>query len=418
MTSELQVRIDALAFGGAGVGRFPSGKVVLVEGGAPGDLVEVRTVTEKRSLVLATVGAVIEAAPCRVAPACSLAGRCGGCSWMHIGISAQRAWKRRLLEGELERAGLLTEGAQLAELIGGAPLGGRIRSRLHRRGARLGTLARRSHDVVPLSDCPILAPELRELGLSLARAVADLPASDAEVEICIDARGRRGLAVQLDSPRHASTWRALAADLGVASIHIDDENGAPIHDSGPPLQEDSAGVPLDLAPGLFAQADREMNAHLVAAVSSAVDPRTAKDFVELYAGVGNFTVHLARMMQRGVACESVLRAIPLLRRNVAVPGCEIEVRAETDRRSAYVLARRPAVDLLLADPPRAGIKAVWPLFEAAPPRRVVLVSCHPMAAVRDLKHLCRTARYRLERVVPIDMFPQTHHLELVAVLSR
>jgi 23S rRNA (uracil1939-C5)-methyltransferase len=418
MASGHQVRIDALAFGGAGVGRLPSGKVVLVDRGAPGDLVTINIVTEKRSLVLVTVDEVLEPAPCRVVPACPSAGRCGGCGWMHIGIDDQRAWKHRLLERELDRAGLLTGDARLEPTVCGASFGSRIRARLHREGTVLGTLGRRSHDVVPFTGCPALAPDLADACGSLAELASDLPPDTAEVELSVDARGQKGLAVRLDTGTHADGWLGVATDLGCAAVLVEGPGGSVVHAPEALLEEDSAGVPVVTAPGLFVQSDRAMNARMIAVVMEFVEARPDATFVEVYAGVGNFTVHLARALHRGVACEVSRRAIPLLRRNVAIEGCDVEVRSEDDRRSARALARKLPVDLLLADPPRDGMKPLRPLFESAPPRSVVLVSCHPMAAVRDMKHLCATAGYRLERAVPIDMFPQTPHLELVAVLTR
>lgn len=409
------LRIESLAFGGAGVARLASGKVALVHGAAPDELVRVRPLEDKRSYLIAEVRDVLEPSPARIEPPCPSADRCGGCPWMHLAPETQRSWKLRLLRSELERAGLLSRPELLADMIRGETLGHRSRTRMHRRGDRFGTLAARSHEVVPLVECPILSPELRAFAADLASALDDAPPAEVEVELYADVRGRRGLWIELRPHQPVSPWPEIAEALGVEALRVVTTRGRPLLERGGPLEEDSAGRPLAFAPGVFVQSNRELNARLVETALAGAG--RGDRFAELYAGAGNFTVHLAREFRRGLAVEASRPALALLRRNLRKVSPRVVARADKDRRAARYLATRAPVDLLLADPPRAGIKPLRPLFETTPPRRVVLISCHPMAAVRDLSHLCRTAGYRLESVVPVDLFPGTPHLELVAVLS-
>ncbi len=414
-----EVHIDTMAFGGAGVGRYPSGKVVLVSGAAPDELVRVEVVREKRSHDVAIVREVIEPSPVRVEPPCPSAERCGGCSWMHLEIGAQRSWKARLLRTELERVDLLRSRDMLEDLITGASLHHRSRTRLHLVDGTFGTKMAKSNDVVELVECPILLKDLEAFALDMVVALRSASPKDADVELYVDARGDRGLSATLSTPKQASIWDAISNELDIASVHLAAAHGRPLRVPPRFLREDSAGATLDFVPGVFVQAHRELNARLVEIALEGAG--RGDSFAEAYAGVGNFTVHLAQRYQRGIAAEGHGRAAKLLRRNLTDLGPAVEVRAEGDSRTARWLAGKPPRDLLLADPPRSGkgvYKSFRPLFEQAPPNRIVLVSCHPMAAVRDLVRLRDEAGYELRRVVPIDMFPQTHHLELVAVLEK
>ena len=157
-------------------------------------------------------------------------------------------------------------------------------------------------------------------------------------------------------------------------------------------------------------------------LEEVVDVSGAGDrFIELYAGVGNFTIHLAKSHERGLVAESSPKAKPFTGRNLeeASSTSEVEVVTATDAEIVDRLISEPRADLFLADPPRAGMKPLTPFFAANPPNRVVLVSCHPMAALRDIRTLLdQDIGYELKRVTPFDLFPQTPHLEIVAVLDR
>ncbi len=407
------VRIDSLAFGGYGVGRLPSGKAVLVTGAAPGDVLSIAVEREKGSHVFATIASILEPSPLRVEPLCMHADLCGSCSWQHLSLETQRGWKRTLLADELLRAGLLDDPEAVPEVEGGEGLGYRSRTRMHLRAGAFGTMRRRSGAVVPFRGCPVLAPALEELALDVSQAVAGAP--DADVELYVDALGQRGMLVALCGPSPARAWERIAADAGVFSYRIR-RPGSPPGPEGRLLFEDSAGTPLAFEPGVFVQTNREANAILVGRAMDAAG--RGGRFAEIYAGAGNFTVHLGSRFDAGMSAEQEPLAARMLRRNMRSSGSSVEVIEGPDARASRRLGGSPPVDLLLADPPRAGMKPLYPVFDAAPPARAVMVSCHPMAAVRDLGHLVHDAGYVLESIVPVDMFPQTDHLELVAGLAR
>ena len=406
-----RVRIDSLAFGGWGVGRLAGGKAVLVEAAAPGDLVEIHIERDRRSHATASIKTIIEPSPDRVDPPCDRAGRCGGCTWLHLPASVQRSWKRTLVTEALSRAGLDAGGIE--EVQGGAASGYRTRARLHLRRGVLGTMQRRSHAVVPFASCPVLAPDVEALAADLAESVdgADLP--DSDVEVYADALGQRGMLVTTSGP--ARGWDAAASRAGVFSHRVRRPRSKSEAPEGRLLFEDSAGALVAFEPGVFVQTNREANGMLAREVARAAGE--GRSFAEVYAGAGNLTVHLARAFTSGSAAEHDPAGARMLRRNLRALDTPVSVHEEADAASAKRLAAGPAADALVVDPPRSGMRPLYGVLDSAPPARVVMVSCHPMAAVRDIARMVRSAGYRLERVVPIDMFPNTAHLEIVALLA-
>lgn len=392
------------------MGRLASGKVVLVAGAAPGDVVRVRLTAERRTVAFADVAEVVEPSEQRVEPPCALAGVCGGCSWAHLSVQAQRAHKRALLADSLAEAGV---DAPVEEMACGSGLAYRCRVRLHRRGRVVGTMRGGSHEVLALERCGVLAGGLERLARDLAALSASLPAIDAEIELYSDADARPGMWVGVDDPISAPTWQRAARELGVHAVHVQGTREAPGGQRW--LVERSGTRRFEFLPGVFVQANREMNGVLAGEVARRAG--RGRRCAEVYAGAGNLTVHLARGFESGWAAEPDRRAVRALRRNVASAGGALDVVAERDRRSGRRLARDERLDALVVDPPRSGMRPLLAGVDRARPRRVVMVSCHPAAAVRDLGALVDMG-YSPRSVRPIDMFPHTPHLELVALLER
>ncbi len=415
MTPTTRVRIEELAFSGHGVGRLATGKVVLVTRAAPGETVEATIVSERRNVAFARVEQVVEPSADRIEPVCGRATRCGGCPWSHLSVPAQRAAKERLLGAELERAGLTV--AHRPALKAGRDLGYRTRTRLHLAGRVLGTMAAASNDVVPFEGCPVLSPGLDAFAKEMTETCVALPQMTAEIELHVDALGTRGLCVRIDDPISLPTWQRAAAKLGATCLSVLPRGRARFepHIQGPWLTETSGDRRISFVPGVFVQASREMNATLVGEVVSAA--AGSKSFFEAYAGAGNFTVHLASSSGEGEAAEGDGLAVRALRHNLA-PFSHVAVHEEDDGRTGRRLARGPVHDVALADPPRAGLAPLMAGLARNPPSRVVMVSCDPVTAVRDMADLVRRAGYEVIRVQALDMFPQTPHLEIVALLAR
>ncbi len=375
----VELRIDALAAGGDGVGRLPDGRVVFVPLAAPGDRLRARIVSLSKRFARAEVEEVLEPGPSRVEPRCAAFGDCGGCAWQHVDYEAQCEAKRRIVEDALRRLGHLAP-ADVAFHPSPTPWAYRARARLLVKKGRVGYRRRGSHQLCAVDACPVLAPRL-EVAL---RGLRDDPPPDGE-------------------------WEIAGGDEGV-SAH-------PIGGAGDAVEIDVAGFSLRISPGVFYQAHADLHEALVAAVTRAAGSGALA--LELYAGGGFFTLPLSRHFERVVAIEGQPEAVDDLRHNVAtekVAGVEVvgeSVEAALAREDPTMF--RP--DALVLDPPRAGLAPeVCTQILAMQPRRIVYLSCDPATLARDLGILSG-AGYALGAVEAFDLFPQTPHVEVLATLD-
>lgn len=411
----LELEIGALAFGGAAVGRAPDGRVVFVTGGTPGDRAEVRIDEVKSSFTRASLVRVLAPGPSRVAPLCPLVGRCGGCQWQEVAIEAQRAAKQEIVARAFGRLG--TEVAPLVEAT--PPFGYRSRVRLavgqaENHGppaSRLGFSARRSHDVVDVPACPLLEPALEE-ALTAVRAVL-LPVLLPGATVSALA-GREGVHLALaDLGRARPAARKAATELlgqaRILGVLVEDEAvGAGTIDT-------AAGdePPFFGAADGFAQASAAGNRVLRRLVSEAVAALVPPGgrLLELHAGDGNFTRDLVAHGEV-LAVEGVARAAERLGHNV--PGARA-VCAPVEEEVARLVAAGARFDAVLLDPPRAGAREILSGL-ARLTECVVYVSCDPMTLGRDAAELAALGLVP-RRAVPVDLMPQTYHVETVCSFS-
>lgn len=375
-----EAEVGPVAHGGHCVARVgDEGRVVFVRHALPGERVLAVVVEDGGGgFCRADAVAVREAAPGRVEPPCAWAraGGCGGCDFQHADPALQRELKAAVLAEQLRRLAGIERAVEVEELPGGA-LGWRSRVRLAvDETGRPGLRAHRSHDVLPIADCPIAPPGA--LPPVLERGFA--PGS--EVEVVVDADG---------------------------TTHVDGSS---------PVVQRAAGREWRLSPGVFWQVHPALPdalAGLVAEWARAPAGGTAWD---LYGGVGLFAAVLAGQVGpagRVVVVESSARAVADGRAALAdLP--QVDWRAGRVERVLPGLTDRP--DVVVADPPRRGLgRELVDALCARRPDRVVHVACDPAALARDLALF--TARgYRLDGLRAFDAFPMTHHFESVAVLSR
>jgi len=389
----VEVRIERLAAGGDGVGRLPDGRAIFVPLSAPGDLLSVRVVERRRRFARGEIDALIESGPDRRSPLCEVFGRCGGCAWQHLSYAAQLASKQRILRDALERIG----GVALEDdpPITASPneLGYRLRTRLLEREGAVGYRERRSHRLCAVTSCPVLAPEL-----------------DA-------ALGR--LAEQCASERGEPVEREWSLCLGAGGVTSaaptgDEEDGAPLP-GAVDVELRVGGDALALSPQSFSQANVLLLEDLHRAVVEAAG--SGARVLELFAGVGVFSLALARRFVHLVAVESSTSAVADLRRNLAASGLQADV---VEGRVEDVLSANglESPDMVVLDPPRAGLaaQAADHLADLAAPR-IVYLSCDPATLARDVAVL--TGRgYAVESTRAFDLFPQTPHVEALVVLRH
>jgi 23S rRNA (uracil1939-C5)-methyltransferase len=379
---ELEIR--ALAAGGDGVGRAPDGRVVFVPDTAPGDQVRVRVVDLKKRFARARVEELLTPGSVRTDPVCPVFGSCGGCAWQHVGYAAQLDAKAALLKDALRRIGGLVLPSEVHVEPSPSPYGYRGRARLHVAGGRVGFRRRRSRAICATRRCPILLPALDGALHELAdRAHAE----DGEWELAGTPSGE----VRVDPP---------GGGQGALELEIGSDR-------------------LRFSSGVFVQSNTLLLPRLVEVVLEAVGQGEVA--FELYAGAGTFTLGLARRFGRVVAVEGQAAAAQDLRRNLeahGLGGAGVEVVEAPVERALAGTKLPEHADLALLDPPRTGLPPDGvELLAGRAPRRIAFLSCDPATLARDLSRLC-TGGYRLEAIRGFDLFPQTPHVEALAILAR
>lgn len=379
-----EISIDSLAAGGEGVGRDAVGRVVFVPFAAPGDRLRVRVVEAHERFARAEIEAILEPGPVRVEPPCAVFGACGGCAWQHVAYPAQVAAKRAILAAALARIGGIEAGA-IDMVASPQAYGYRGRARLLVQGGRVGFRRRRAHEPCPIEQCPLLAPPL-DAALGALAARTDL--TDGEWELALGSDG-------------AVRTTALAAPR-----------------DGAPIALTVLGDRVEISPGAFAQANAlllEALAHHVVEAAGA-----GSEALELFAGAGFFTLALARNFARLTAVESDPVAVADLTRNLRAASLRHVriVEAKSEVVLADAAAQRVAPEVIVLDPPRGGVgpRAGRDLARIRA-RRVVHVSCDPATLARDLRELVQRG-FTVTHVTGFDLFPQTPHVEAVAVLDR
>ncbi len=386
--------LDSLAHGGDAVGRDEDGRVIFVPGGAPGDRVEVELLEEKKGYARARLARVLAPGPHRLVPPCPLfVAGCGGCQWQHVDVAAQRAAKE-----EVVRRALRASAPSVEPIATPAPpFHWRRRARLRWRGGVLGYTKHRSHELVDVDACPQLAAPLED-ALNVLRALR--PAGSGELHLLLGGRGDVH-AVFSGGAELADQAAGLIGRAGLRGIVLGGVTvGAERIDLG-----DDDDAPFWARADVFAQATAEGNALLRALVRDATPPGSR--VLELFAGSGNFTRDLARRAAHVVAVEESPAALALAAENLAARGLR-----------ATLLAQPAALvpgdfDLVVVDPPRAGLDPELAAALATQRAPMTYVSCDPATLGRDVALL----RRRVERVVPVDLMPQTFHVEVCAFLA-
>lgn len=380
----LTVEIASLAVGGRGVARY-QGLVIFVGDAAPGDVVEIELTKVKTNFAEARIVKVVTASLHRRVPPCPVAGVCGGCSWQHVDYGEQLRQKHALVVQNLRKMSGYELDEGLVEPVVPSPDEFRYRNRiqLHHSGPRMGFFKRGSHDIVDINDCPIT--ETRITG-EFSRVRSDLATRPpGRVELLIDQNGCFAL-----------------RDKTVVG-------------------NDSEESTAELAGPAFAQVNNGQNRALVQFVVDAIRAFAINDghpIFDLYAGSGNFTFPIARAVESGaiVAVELNREAVHLARARVKTEGLLIDFQ-QADVGDFLRRQTSLADSIVLLDPPRTGCDpAVIAALAKGLPSQIVYVSCHPVTLARDLGPL-REAGFKLKRVRPFDMFPQTDHVETVAILE-
>lgn len=426
--------IESLDHEGRGVTHV-DGKVVFVEGALPGERVELEIYRRKPKYELARTQTVLRASSSRTQPRCPSFGVCGGCAMQHLEPRAQVAAKQRVLEDNFARIGHVRPETMLAPIIGPA-WGYRLRARfssryVHKRGTALVGFRERRHSfVADMQTCEVVPPRISALLMPLRSLVNSLtiPERVPQIELAVGA-DRIALAfrvLEALSEDDRANLREFAERHGV---HVYLQPGGPdtarlFHPPGNELLRYTLpDFNLEFCFGLtdFTQVNHEINRVLVRRALSLLDVRGGERIADLFCGIGNFSLPIARSgaLVTGLEGSSALieRARSNARHNGLEVACDFRMADlfEMDARRWQNLGR---FDKVLIDPPRDGAVELVKAIASDPPARVVYVSCNPATLARDAAVLVHSNGYTLRAAGVVNMFPHTSHVESIAVFDR
>jgi 23S rRNA (uracil1939-C5)-methyltransferase len=423
-----------LAHDGRGIARA-SGKAVFIQGALPGERVRYRVTKRRRQLDEAFLVEVLTPSPDRTEPKCAHFGVCGGCSLQHLAPAAQLAAKERQLLDNLERIGGV-RSPRVFEPITGSGFAYRRRARLgvkyvHKKGRVLAGFRERDKPyLADLKRCEILIERFATLPADLAALVETLSVRERVPQVEVAAGDERAaLTFRVMQTPDAEDLSKLAAFGLRLDVDIYLQSGGP--DTVRPLEAaageqpaplryavDGGRIVLEFGPSDFIQVNREVNLAMVEAAVGHLDPRPQDSVLDLFCGLGNFTLALGRRSGGVLGVEGDANLVARARANASANGIAAEFAVddlfEPGRCGPW--AER-AYDLVLLDPPRAGALAIMERMPQWGPRRVVYISCHPGSLARDTAVLVAQG-FKLSGAGVLDMFPHTTHVESIAVFEK
>lgn len=351
----MNIKIEKLVAGGGGLG-FLEGKPIFVPFSAPGDVLDVEITADHGNYAEAKIVSIIEGASCRVTPRCKVFGECGGCQWQHISYEAQLEWKCEIVKEALRRIAKIAEPQVEETIASPKEWNWRNRIQLHVNSkGRVGFYKPKSKNVVEFDECPIA-----------------------------DERINR----QLNEQRKEISKR----DRGIA-IRVEDSDAS------------------------FMQVNTEQNKNLRRKIAEWLSATEHENVLELFCGSGNFTFDIAKTAKHVVASDIDHRAIDEAKQKQFKAGAgNIEFICADAAKTAKKYSK--GFDAIVLDPPRKGCaEAIAPIVKIAP-KNIFYISCDPATLSRDILELKKHG-YEFLKAVPLDMFPQTFHVEtLVHLLSR
>ncbi len=427
------LKVESLDQEGRGVARR-DGKAIFIEGALPGEVVTYSVYRKKPTYEIATLGKVLKESVSRVTPRCPHFGLCGGCSLQHFDARAQVAVKQRVLEDSLWHIGRVRP-EQILPPIHGPAWGYRHRARFTVRhvpkkgGALVGFHEKKSSYVADMDSCEIMPARMSALIRPLRELVGALSIRSRlpQIEVALG-EGADVLVLRVLEPPLPPDVEMLRAFADRHRVRFFLQPGGP--ETAAPM---SAGDVTDLhyalpefdlkirfAPTDFTQVNHAVNRVLVRRALALLDPQAGERIADLFCGVGNFTLAIARS---GAAVTGVEGSAELVRRaamNAELNGLSaLATFVERDLyRAGDPLAGLGRFDRMLIDPPRDGAVDLVKALPDDGPLRLVYVSCNPGTLARDAAVLTQSRGYRLSAAGVVNMFPHTSHVESIAAFDH
>ena len=426
--------IESLDHEGRGITR-EEGKTIFVDGALPGEKVEFASYRKKPTYENARVLRVLKASADRVEPKCPHFGVCGGCSMQHLSSEAQVAAKQRVLETNLWHLGRVVAEQFYAPIYG--PFWGyRFRARLSARmvpkkgGMLVGFHEKKSSYVADMQQCPNLPPHVSALLMPLRELIGALSINAAmpQIELAVG-EYLTALVLRILEPLTAADEALLRtfADRHGIVFYLQPKGPATVYRfyplEGPALSYRLPEYDIEhfFSPTEFTQVNHAINRVLVRRAMALLDPQPGERIADMFCGLGNFTLPIARLGARVVGVEGSQELVRRAGENAAANGLAERVEygvANLFEATPESLAQLGHFDKMLIDPPREGAVELVKSIGEDGPRRIVYVSCSPATLARDAAILVAQKGYRLRGAGVVNMFPNTSHVESIAVFER
>jgi 23S rRNA (uracil1939-C5)-methyltransferase len=404
-----ELDITSLAHGGRGLGHH-DGKAIFVPLTMPGDRVSCRVVKSKRRYAEADLIDVVEPSPLRREAPCPFFASCGGCQWQHLPYAEQTRWKEKTFSDLMTRSKVLA--TDRIQSIAPAPdewnYRNRVQFKCHHtaQGLVIGFYQHGSHSVVDVDNCRLVAPPIQRTLALLRSELPSLPCPDclSQVDMACGDDGK----VRIILHSHPKGRRQLRSWF-LEVVHGESDLTVTV---------DQPEIVLRYGPGGFVQVNSAQNRNMVATMLELLALDGTENILDLFCGMGNFSLPVARRAGQVSGVEGYAPSIAYARKNAAFNHISnVEFHAAD---ASSIMARYQAtgdLDLVILDPPRTGSYQVSGELLKACPERILYVSCDPATLVRDLVPLVQGG-YEVISSQPFDLFPQTWHIESMTLLRR
>ena len=446
---QYELDITDLGTDGEGIGKA-DGFTFFVEGALPGERVRILAVKVKKSYGYGKLLEVLTPSPHRVEPPCPVFRRCGGCALQHLSYEAQLDWKTKLVADALTRIGGV-ENPPVSRCLGMVePYAYRNKAQFPLRGVNgrptAGFFSARSHTLVPVDDCRIQHPANTAILRVLQEFLAEfsIPCYDekthtglvrhvltraarqtGEIMVCVVVNGKKLPYVDVLAARLSAALdgrlTGLILNLNRARTNVILGADCQTLWGKPAVTEIIGGLRFEISPLSFFQVNPVQTEVLYATALSLADVRPTDAVADIYCGIGTMSLLFAQRAQSVVGVELVAQAVADASQNAAangIPNTSFVADYAEKALSTLAAERGEGFDIVVLDPPRRGCDpAVLDACVALAPRTIVYVSCDPATLARDVK-LLAACDYIVREVQPVDMFPQTPHVETVIALQR
>lgn len=408
--SNLVIKIERPAFGGVFIGKH-EGKVVMVRGAVlPGETVEVSIDEDKKDYFSASALKILEPSPERIEPPCEYFGICGGCSMQHVPYHLQVRIKEDILKDSLRRVAKI-EMEHAGSIVNDDPWNYRLRAQYKVSEEGLGLHKKGTREVVKIDRCMLMNDKINEYVQGAHAILKGVKAKEFHVT------GSRELIAQLITKASAFSIRDAQRlgpelmDAGLSGLVISRGREEPDCFGKTYISLDLSGYKYTLSPMSFVQSNWKLNLEVIKVIKDMLGPLKGRRVLDLYSGAGNFSLPLTPDA-RVVAVEGNKHAIEDGERNLEINGID-NYRFECSSSEKFKL--KEEYDVIILDPPRPGVRyRLIKKILALGPGTILYISCNPSTFARDLKRL--SEKYDVESIRMIDFFPQTYHIEAMALL--